>query len=52
VQELTLFQYDASESSMDEIGAFEPVETGGFIKVQAIRVKKYGQMKAEKGERM
>lgn len=44
--------YDASESSMDEIGAFEPSETGGFIKVQAIRLKKYGQMKAEKGERL
>jgi argininosuccinate synthase len=44
--------YDASESSMDEIGDFEPSETGGFIKVQAIRLKKYGQMKAEKGERL
>lgn len=44
--------YDESESSMDEIGSFEPSETGGFIKVQAIRLKKYGQMKAEKGERM
>jgi len=33
--------YDASESSMDEIGAFEPFETGGFIKVQVIRLKKY-----------
>jgi argininosuccinate synthase len=42
--------YDAEESSMDEIGSFEPVETGGFIKVQAIRLKKYGQMKVEKGE--
>jgi argininosuccinate synthase len=44
--------YDASESSMDEIGAFEPFETGGFIKVQAIRLKKYGQMKSEKNERL
>jgi argininosuccinate synthase len=33
--------YDASESSMDEIGAFETSETGGSIKVQAIRLKKY-----------
>lgn len=33
--------YDANESSMDEIGAFEPFETGGFIKVQGIRLKKY-----------
>lgn len=37
---------------MDEIGDFEPSEAGGFIKVQAIRLKKYGQMKTEKGERM
>lgn len=44
--------YDASESSMDEIGSFEPIEAGGFIKVQAIRLKKYGQSKAEKGERL
>jgi argininosuccinate synthase len=44
--------YDESESSMDEIGSFEPSETGGFIKVQAIRLKKYGLMKGEKGEKM
>jgi len=44
--------YDESESSMNEIGSFEPSETGGFIKMQAIRLKKYGLMKAEKGERM
>ena len=44
--------YDASESSMNEIGSFEPVEAGGFIKVQAIRLKKYGQAKAEAGERL
>ena len=44
--------YDANESSMDEVEGFEPSETGGFIGVQAIRVKKYGAMKAEKGERL
>ena len=44
--------YDASESSMDEVEGFEPSEAGGFIGVQAIRVKKYGAMKAEKGERL
>ena len=37
---------------MDEIGRFEPSETGGFIKVQAIRLKKYGLVKSEKGKRM
>lgn len=44
--------YDESESSMDEIGSFEPSETEGFIKVQAIRLKKYGLMKREKAEEM
>lgn len=42
--------YDMEESSMDEIGSFEPSETGGFIKVQAIRLKKYGEAKKEAGE--
>lgn len=44
--------YDASESSMDEIGDFAPSDTTGFITVQAIRLKKYGEMKGAKGERM
>lgn len=42
--------YDMEESSMDEIGSFEPSETGGFIKVQAIRLKKYGEAKKDAGE--
>ncbi|MCJ1365261.1 argininosuccinate synthetase [Acarospora aff. strigata] len=44
--------YDLEESSMDEIGSFEPADTSGFISVQAIRLKKYGAMKAEAGERL
>ncbi|CAG8973990.1 hypothetical protein HYALB_00011568 [Hymenoscyphus albidus] len=44
--------YDASESSMDEIGAFAPADTTGFISVQAIRLKKYGEAKEAKGERL
>jgi len=44
--------YDASESSMDEIGAFAPSDTTGFISVQAIRLKKYGAAKEAKGERL
>jgi argininosuccinate synthase len=44
--------YDASESSMDEIGAFAPSDTTGFISVQAIRLKKYGDAKLSKGEKM
>ena len=44
--------YDASESSMDEIGDFNPADTTGFIGVQAIRLKKYGKAKMESGEKM
>jgi argininosuccinate synthase len=44
--------YDASESSMDEIGAFSPDDTTGFISVQAIRLKKYGDAKQAAGERL
>ncbi|KAK1017122.1 argininosuccinate synthetase [Friedmanniomyces endolithicus] len=42
--------YDESESSMDEIGDFQPQDTTGFISVNAIRLKKYGKAKEEKGE--
>lgn len=42
--------YDPSESSMDEIGDFEPSDTTGFISVMAIRLKKYGKKKEEVGE--
>lgn len=44
--------YDMEESSMDEIGSFEPADTTGFISVQAIRLKKFGAMKADAGERL
>jgi argininosuccinate synthase len=37
---------------MDEIGAFAPSDTTGFISVQAIRLKKYGDAKLSKGERL
>lgn len=42
--------YDASESSMDEIGDFSPVDTTGFISVNAIRLKKFGKAKEESGQ--
>lgn len=41
--------YDATESSMDELTGFEPQETSGFISVQAIRIKKYGEKAREDG---
>lgn len=42
--------YDESESSMDEIGDFQPQDTTGFISVQAIRLKKYGKAKEASGQ--
>ncbi|KAG0682750.1 argininosuccinate synthetase [Kluyveromyces marxianus] len=44
--------YNADESSMDMLTGFEPTDTTGFIAIQAIRVKKYGQSKADKGEEL
>jgi argininosuccinate synthase len=42
--------YDATESSMDELTGFQPQEASGFIAVQAIRIKKYGEAKREKND--
>lgn len=42
--------YDATESSMDELTGFEPQEASGFIAVQAIRIKKYGEKAREDGK--
>lgn len=42
--------YSAEESSMDTLEDFSPVDTTGFIGIQAIRLKKYGLQKAEEGE--
>ena len=43
---------NVEESSMDEITGFSPTDTTGFIRCQAIRLKKYGDNKAKAGERM
>ena len=32
--------YDEKESSMDELGGFEPTDTTGFIQIESIRIKK------------
>lgn len=41
--------YNAQESSMDEITGFEPQDATGFIAIQAIRIKKYGEKARENG---
>lgn len=43
--------YDATAASMDELTDFDPVDTTGFISVQAIRIKKYGEAKQRKGDK-
>ncbi|ELR02025.1 Adenylosuccinate synthetase [Pseudogymnoascus destructans] len=42
--------YSEEESSMDSLVDFSPVDTTGFININAIRLKKYGQAKLEAGE--
>lgn len=44
--------YDATESSMDELTGFLPTDTTGFIAIQAIRVKKYGEAKRANGQKL
>ncbi|KAG8758483.1 argininosuccinate synthetase [Serendipita sp. 396] len=42
--------YDAQQSSMDELGGFEPSDTSGFIAIESIRIKKWGQANVSKGQ--
>ncbi|MCJ1486569.1 hypothetical protein MMC06_006747 [Schaereria dolodes] len=41
--------YSEEESSMDSLVNFSPVDTTGFININAIRLKKYGLQKLEEG---
>ncbi|ORY06099.1 argininosuccinate synthase [Basidiobolus meristosporus CBS 931.73] len=43
--------YDMEESSMDVQGGFSPEDSEGFIKIQSIRLKKFGQSVARNGGR-
>jgi len=42
--------YDATQSSMDELGGFEPTDTTGFIEIESIRIKKWAQANIRKGQ--
>lgn len=42
--------YDEHESSMDELGGFEPTDTSGFIQIESIRIKKWAQANIRKGQ--
>ncbi|EPQ56746.1 argininosuccinate synthase [Gloeophyllum trabeum ATCC 11539] len=42
--------YDEHQSSMDELGGFEPTDTSGFIQIESIRIKKWAQANARKGQ--
>jgi len=42
--------YDEHESSMDELGGFEPTDTTGFIQIESIRIKKWAQANMRKGQ--
>lgn len=40
--------YDEHQSSMDELGGFEPTDTTGFIAIESIRIKKWAQANIRK----
>jgi argininosuccinate synthase len=42
--------YDAQQSSMDELGGFEPTDTSGFIQIESIRIRKWGQANIRHGQ--
>jgi len=42
--------YSSEEASMDSLIDFSPIDTTGFININAIRLKKYGIQKAEEGQ--
>jgi len=42
--------YDERQSSMDELGGFEPSDTTGFIQIESIRIKKWAQSNIRKGQ--
>ncbi|KAF8892119.1 argininosuccinate synthetase [Infundibulicybe gibba] len=42
--------YDERQSSMDELGGFEPTDTSGFIQIESIRIKKWAQANIRKGQ--
>jgi len=42
--------YDEKESSMDELGGFEPTDTTGFIEIESIRIKKWAQANIRRGQ--
>jgi len=42
--------YDEQQVSMDELGGFEPTDTSGFIQIESIRLKKWGQANIRKGQ--
>jgi len=42
--------YDEQQSSMDELGGFEPTDTTGFIQIESIRIKKWAQANIRKNQ--
>ncbi|KID85171.1 arginosuccinate synthetase [Metarhizium guizhouense ARSEF 977] len=42
--------YSETESSMDTLEGFSPMDTSGFIAIQGIRLEKYGARKIKDGE--
>ncbi|CAN3358032.1 argininosuccinate synthase [Diutina catenulata] len=44
--------YDATEASMDELTGFSPISSSGFIEINSIRLKKYGEAARNNGGKL
>lgn len=42
--------FSEQDSSMDSLEGFSPMDTTGFIAIQAIRLKKFGEQKIKDGQ--
>ena len=42
--------YDETDASMDSLEGFSPVDSTGFIEINALRLKKYGLQKQKDGK--
>jgi argininosuccinate synthase len=42
--------YSEEDASMDSLDTFSPLDTSGFIAIQAIRLRKYGEAKIAQGK--
>lgn len=42
--------YSAEDASMDSLDGFSPMDATGYIEIESIRLKKYGEQKIKDGK--